>query len=145
MRKSDGKSSVRKADLPQKECLVCRRPFSWRKKWEKVWDEVKYCSERCRGQKMEPKMSQNLSEIEVERLIRMAWEDRTPFDAIQTQFGLSEAQTIEFMKSHLQFSRFVAWRERVKKNGSLKDREARGFKLGVFKSRMQRIDGSTKK
>ncbi|MEM8583698.1 MAG: DUF2256 domain-containing protein [Bacteroidota bacterium] len=41
----------RKADLPEKICPVCERPFSWRKKWEKVWDEVKYCSERCRRNK----------------------------------------------------------------------------------------------
>ncbi|MBX9911646.1 MAG: DUF2256 domain-containing protein [Beijerinckiaceae bacterium] len=39
---------VRKGDLPQKTCLHCARPFTWRKKWERVWDEVKYCSERCR-------------------------------------------------------------------------------------------------
>ncbi|WP_373551094.1 DUF2256 domain-containing protein [Haliscomenobacter sp.] len=38
----------KKVDLPQKICPVCKRPFSWRKKWEKVWEEVKYCSERCR-------------------------------------------------------------------------------------------------
>ncbi|QEI06339.1 DUF2256 domain-containing protein [Pigmentiphaga aceris] len=38
----------RKPHLPQKPCLCCGRPFAWRKKWEKVWDEVKYCSERCR-------------------------------------------------------------------------------------------------
>ncbi|MEM8694060.1 MAG: DUF2256 domain-containing protein [Pseudomonadota bacterium] len=38
----------RKSDLPQKTCPVCQRPFTWRKKWSKVWDEVKYCSERCR-------------------------------------------------------------------------------------------------
>ncbi|MDO8416104.1 MAG: DUF2256 domain-containing protein [Agitococcus sp.] len=37
-----------KANLPQKLCPVCSRPFVWRKKWEKVWDKVKYCSERCR-------------------------------------------------------------------------------------------------
>ena len=37
-----------KADLPQKVCVVCDRPFTWRKKWESCWDEVKYCSERCR-------------------------------------------------------------------------------------------------
>ena len=37
-----------KANLPQKVCVVCDRPFSWRKKWETCWDEVKYCSERCR-------------------------------------------------------------------------------------------------
>lgn len=38
----------RKGDLPQKTCLSCGRPFTWRKKWSKVWDAVKYCSERCR-------------------------------------------------------------------------------------------------
>jgi hypothetical protein len=40
-----------KRDLPQKTCLVCKRPFIWRKKWEKVWEEIKYCSERCRRDK----------------------------------------------------------------------------------------------
>jgi hypothetical protein len=38
----------KKADLPTKDCPVCRRPFAWRKKWEKNWDDVKYCSEKCR-------------------------------------------------------------------------------------------------
>ncbi len=38
----------KKADLPTKVCQVCGRPFTWRKKWEKNWDEVRYCSERCR-------------------------------------------------------------------------------------------------
>lgn len=37
-----------KADLPQKTCLACARPFSWRKKWARDWAEVKYCSDRCR-------------------------------------------------------------------------------------------------
>ena len=40
---------VRKGDLPTKPCAACGRPFSWRKKWERVWDEVRYCSDRCRG------------------------------------------------------------------------------------------------
>ncbi|MCC4633208.1 DUF2256 domain-containing protein [Xanthomonas dyei] len=39
----------KKQDLPEKVCVQCGRPFRWRKKWEKVWDEVKYCSGRCRG------------------------------------------------------------------------------------------------
>ncbi|TXH67048.1 MAG: DUF2256 domain-containing protein [Thiothrix sp.] len=38
----------KKPYLPQKICATCQRPFSWRKKWEACWDEVKYCSERCR-------------------------------------------------------------------------------------------------
>jgi hypothetical protein len=41
----------KKSDLPEKICLTCQRPFTWRKKWEKVWDEVKYCSDRCRTNK----------------------------------------------------------------------------------------------
>lgn len=39
----------KKSDLAQKICLVCQKPFSWRKKWEKVWQEVKYCSQKCRN------------------------------------------------------------------------------------------------
>ena len=38
-----------KVDLPQKICGACGRPFVWRKKWAKVWDEVKTCSDRCKG------------------------------------------------------------------------------------------------
>ena len=38
----------RKNHLREKDCPVCGRPFSWRKKWESCWDEVRYCSERCR-------------------------------------------------------------------------------------------------
>ncbi|MCP9235973.1 DUF2256 domain-containing protein [Lewinella sp. JB7] len=40
-----------KTNLPRKICPVCQRPFTWRKKWKAVWDEVKYCSERCRRNK----------------------------------------------------------------------------------------------
>ncbi|QQL45725.1 DUF2256 domain-containing protein [Sulfuriroseicoccus oceanibius] len=40
--------AVAKGDLPQKTCPVCGRPFVWRKKWEACWDDVVYCSERCR-------------------------------------------------------------------------------------------------
>ncbi|MGA1599478.1 MAG: DUF2256 domain-containing protein [bacterium] len=39
----------RKPHLPQKVCLTCQRPFAWRKKWARCWEEVKYCSERCRN------------------------------------------------------------------------------------------------
>ncbi|MGV8831732.1 MAG: DUF2256 domain-containing protein [Devosia sp.] len=42
---------VEKRDLPVKTCQTCGRPFSWRKKWAKVWDDVKYCSDACRAQR----------------------------------------------------------------------------------------------
>ena len=41
----------KKLNLPEKICEVCEKPFSWRKKWEKCWGDVKYCSERCRRNK----------------------------------------------------------------------------------------------
>ncbi|EBA02275.1 hypothetical protein RB2150_09779 [Rhodobacterales bacterium HTCC2150] len=39
---------MKKSDLPSKTCAKCGLPFTWRKKWAKVWVDVKYCSERCR-------------------------------------------------------------------------------------------------
>jgi hypothetical protein len=41
----------RKSDLPEKTCLACARPFSWRRKWKDCWDDVRYCSNRCRRSK----------------------------------------------------------------------------------------------
>jgi len=41
----------KKLNLPTKVCVVCNLPFTWRKKWEKNWAEVKYCSDRCRNNK----------------------------------------------------------------------------------------------
>ena len=35
--------------LPVKECVVCRRPFTWRKKWAANWEQVRYCSDACRA------------------------------------------------------------------------------------------------
>ncbi|MEL0456656.1 DUF2256 domain-containing protein [Flavobacteriaceae bacterium SZ-1-7] len=43
--------NLKKQDLPQKTCPVCKRPFTWRKKWEKNWSKIIYCSERCRSNK----------------------------------------------------------------------------------------------
>ena len=42
---------VKKENLPTKKCIVCGLEFSWRKKWERNWDEVKYCSKLCRGKR----------------------------------------------------------------------------------------------
>ncbi len=40
---------VAKADLPEKTCAACGRPFSWRKKWARDWENVRYCSDKCRA------------------------------------------------------------------------------------------------
>ena len=52
--------TLKKANLPSKICKVCLKPFSWRKKWEKDWDNVLYCSERCRRSK---KLQHNVSKL----------------------------------------------------------------------------------
>ncbi|MFC5284435.1 DUF2256 domain-containing protein [Pedobacter alpinus] len=46
MQNKKGKT-IAKINLPQKECLGCKKPFTWRKKWENCWNEVKYCSKYC--------------------------------------------------------------------------------------------------
>lgn len=55
----------------------------------------------------------NLSEEDASRVIEMAWEDRTPFEAIKVQFGLRESDVIEFMRRALKPSSFRLWRKRV--------------------------------
>ena len=54
-----------------------------------------------------------LSTADKNRIIEMAWEDRTPFDAIEFQFGLTEEETIELMRSEMKSSSFKMWRKRV--------------------------------
>ncbi|MCX2758587.1 TIGR03643 family protein [Vibrio sp. Sgm 22] len=54
-----------------------------------------------------------LSKESESRIIEMAWEDRTPFEAIELQFGLNESQVIRFMRSHLKLGSFKLWRARV--------------------------------
>lgn len=54
-----------------------------------------------------------LSKEEISRIIEMAWEDRTPFGAIEHQFGLSEKEVIELMRREMKASSFRMWRKRV--------------------------------
>ena len=55
----------------------------------------------------------SLSAEQIDRIIEMAWEDRTPFDAIQIQFGLKEEAVIKLMRSEMKPSSFKMWRSRV--------------------------------
>ena len=59
------------------------------------------------------KKSQDLSAAEVSRVIEMAWEDRTPFEAIASQFGLREPEVIKIMRRHISAGAFKRWRARV--------------------------------
>ena len=54
-----------------------------------------------------------LSNEQIDRIIEMAWEDRTPFDAILVQFGLNEKNVIDLMRKELKINSFKLWRQRV--------------------------------
>ena len=74
-------------------------------------------------------MKKELKEMSIEktdRIIEMAWEDRTPFDAVLSQFGLKEQDVIKLMRNELKPKSFRLWRERVqgRKTKHLKMREA---------------------
>ena len=79
----------------------------------------------------------NLSEAEIDRIIEMAWEDRTPFDAITFQFGLSERQVIDLMRREMKASSFRMWRERVQGRAT-KHLKKRSEDVNRFKCSRQR-------
>ncbi len=73
----------------------------------------------------------------VNRIIEMAWEDRTPFEAIEFQFGISESEVIEIMRREMKPSSFRMWRKRVS-GRKTKHRSLRGFVAGRHKSKNQK-------
>ena len=83
-------------------------------------------------------MSEHDKHGDVSRIIEMAWEDRTPFEAIKTQFGLSEPQVIKLMRKEMKASSFRMWRERVS-GRKTKHVKQRGFEVGRFVCPTQRL------
>lgn len=79
----------------------------------------------------------NFTEIELDRIIEMAWEDRTPFEAITFQFGISEQQTIEIMRAEMKRSSFNMWRKRVQGRAT-KHAKLRMDGMDRFKCSLQR-------
>ncbi len=82
-------------------------------------------------------MKKEFTEIELDRIIEMAWEDRTPFEAITFQFGVSEQETIEIMRREMKASSFRMWRARVQGRAT-KHSKLRSGEVGRFKCNMQR-------
>lgn len=79
----------------------------------------------------------NLSERAIDRIIEMAWEDRTTFDAIKFQFGLSEQEVITLMRTEMEPKSFKLWRKRVQ-GRKTKHSKLREFEKGRFKCTRQR-------
>ncbi|TXC76192.1 TIGR03643 family protein [Luteibaculum oceani] len=84
-----------------------------------------------------------LSERELNRVIEMAWEDRTPFDAIAFQFDIDEKEVIKLMRKHLKPSSFRLWRKRVSGRNT-KHLAKRSFVEGRFKCSRQRAISNNK-
>ncbi|MFD0990935.1 TIGR03643 family protein [Mariniflexile jejuense] len=79
-----------------------------------------------------------LNEQHIDRIIEMAWEDRTPFEAITIQFGLKEQEVIELMRKQMKLSSFKMWRKRVQ-GRKTKHEKLRTFDKGRFKCSRQKI------
>lgn len=79
-----------------------------------------------------------MSEEEIDRIIEMAWEDRTPFEAITHQFSLSEQEVITLMRGQLKRSSFLLWRTRVNSGLSQKHLKKRDPEITRFKCTRQR-------
>jgi len=75
---------------------------------------------------------------DIDRIIEMAWEDRTPFEAIEFQFGLTESQVIHLMRNNLKRSSFNLWRKRVNSGVSQKHQRKRNTEINRFKCSRQR-------
>ncbi len=78
-----------------------------------------------------------LSNIDIDRIIEMAWEDRTTFEAIRFQFGLLEQEVIDLMRREMKPSSFRLWRKRVQ-GRKTKHEKLRGFEKGRFKCSRQK-------
>jgi hypothetical protein len=82
--------------------------------------------------------------IDIDRIIEMAWEDRTPFEAIKFQFGLSEQDVIKLMRNELKRSSFNLWRKRVNSGVSQKHLQKRNPEINRFKCALQRVISNNK-
>ena len=78
-----------------------------------------------------------LSEIDLDRIIEMAWEDRTPFEAIKAQFGITEAEVIALMRAEMRLQNWKKWRARVQCRAT-KRLALRSESVQRFRCKMQR-------
>ncbi|MAZ92903.1 MAG: TIGR03643 family protein [Lentimicrobiaceae bacterium] len=85
-----------------------------------------------------------MTDLEIDRIIEMAWEDRTPFEAIEIQFGISESQVIKIMRKTLKESSFKLWRKRVNSGVSKKHLKKRNAEILRFKSSRQKSISNNK-
>ncbi len=78
-----------------------------------------------------------MTATEIDRIIEMAWEDRTPFEAIEAQFGIPEKEVIALMRTEMKRSSFEMWRKRMS-GRTTKHMQKRNSDVDRFKCSMQR-------
>lgn len=87
-------------------------------------------------------MKKEFTDLEKDRIIEMAWEDRTTFESILLQYGLKEQEVIDLMRAEMKASSFKMWRERVQ-GRKTKHEKLRTFREGRFKcSRQKQINNN---
>ena len=79
-----------------------------------------------------------MEDKDIDRIIEMAWEDRTPFEAIKIQFGFSESEVISLMRRELKRSSFNLWRKRVNSGVSQKHAQKRNPEISRFQCTLQK-------
>ena len=79
-----------------------------------------------------------MDQKDIDRIIEMAWEDKTPFEAINIQFAFSESDVIALMRKELKRSSFNLWRKRVNSGISKKHLKKRSSDIDRFKSNLQK-------
>ncbi|WP_312819988.1 TIGR03643 family protein [Kaistella carnis] len=85
-----------------------------------------------------------LNPVQIDRIIEMAWEDRTPFEAIEYQFSLTEKDVIVLMRTELKRSSFKLWRARVNSGVSQKHLQKRTSEMDRFRCSRQRTISNNK-
>ena len=94
-----------------------------------------------------PKQKNKWQSLDVEdqdRIVRMAWEDRTDFESIEKQFGLTPNEVEKFMRTQLDSKAYRRWRRRASERGHLKQGQLRPKEVDRFKCTRQSSDGVTK-
>jgi uncharacterized protein (TIGR03643 family) len=89
-------------------------------------------------------MTNSLTLRQLDRIIEMAWEDRTPFEAIEYQFGLPEKEVIKLMRNELKEKSFKLWRKRVNSGPSQKHEMKRDQEISRFRCTRQKSISNNK-
>jgi uncharacterized protein (TIGR03643 family) len=88
-------------------------------------------------------MKYTLTETQIDRVVEMAWEDRTPFEAIELQFGLPEKEVVQLMRKQMKHSSFLMWRKRMT-GRTTKHQLLRSKEIDRFKCTRQRAISGNK-